>query len=588
MKSWKALPGSIALFAAAGGVAAVAAVAAGSAVTQSWPQWGQNPQHTGAVSTPGQPARALLADVVSDPFTAQERADPFATPDLVVHYQAPLLDGDDVFLELKSGTYTSLATWETQTWNEERLHWEQGALVRKWVFQSDWKPVPWSGGVRGPSWEPVFHAALAGDFIYVPGFGGTVYKLAKDDGALVAHLNPFRSKVDPDTFLTGPITADAGGNIYYGAIKVDPAHPWDGDVVNSWLVKVTAGGAVESATYRSLTPGAPDANDRCFTTFSVRSLPWPPSPGAVPPTERCGAQRVAVNSAPAVAPDGTIYAASVAHLSRGTAYLLAVNPDLTPKWQASLRDRFKDGCNVLIPPNGTPGGCRAGARTGVDPAQNRPGAGWIHEDSTASPVVAPDGSVLFGVFTRYNYLQGHLMKFSSRGEFLAAYPFGWDDTPAIYAHGGSYSVLTKENHYSGIGSYCDDPVLCPSDRTASNPASPEAYFITQLSSRLVPEWRYRNTNTLACSRDAKGRITCVPGHHPAGFEWCINAPAVDGNGVVYANSEDGGLYAIEQGGALRDHLFLVLAVGAAYTPVAIGADGRIYTENDGHLLVVGR
>ncbi len=73
-----------------------------------------------------------------------------------------------------------------------------------------------------------------------------------------------------------------------------------------------------------------------------------------------------------------------------------------------------------------------------------------------------------------------------------------------------------------------------------------------------------------------------------GFEWCINAPVVDSNGVVYANSEDGNIYAIGQGGNLKSNLFLDLALGAAYTPLAIGPDGRVYTENKGTLFVVGQ
>src|SRR6185295_13716908 len=152
---------------------------------------------------------------------------------------------------------------------------------------------------------------------------------------------------------------------------------------------------------------------------------------------------------PAVAalPDGTIYVVSTAQLSSRTAYLVAVNPNLTPKWTASLRDRFNDGCNVLLPANGTPGGCRTGATTGVDPAQNRPGAGRVLDDSTASPVVAPDGSIIYGSYTRYNYAQGHMMHFSSTGQYLNGYEFGWDVTPGIWPHGGTYSVITKDNRY---------------------------------------------------------------------------------------------------------------------------------------------
>ena len=63
--------------------------------------------------------------------------------------------------------------------------------------------------------------------------------------------------------------------------------------------------------------------------------------------------------------------------------------------------------------------------------------------------------------------------------------------------------------------------------------------------------------------------------------------AVDARGVVYVNSEDGHLYAINQGGTLRERLFLQLALGAAYTPLSLGADGKIYTQNAGHLFVVG-
>ncbi|MEA2691973.1 MAG: hypothetical protein QOJ16_1360, partial [Acidobacteriota bacterium] len=158
---------ALALFTAALGVAALAASA------QEWPQWGQNPQHTGAVSTIGQPARHLLQDIVYDPFVQQEQADPLSAPDLLAHFQAPLLDGDNVYMEFKSGTYTSLDHWETQTWNEKRLHWENGALVAKWSFASDWKPAPYSKQPTGPAWEPVFHAVLAGSFIYVPGAGGS-------------------------------------------------------------------------------------------------------------------------------------------------------------------------------------------------------------------------------------------------------------------------------------------------------------------------------------------------------------------------------------------------------------------------------
>jgi hypothetical protein len=81
-------------------------------------------------------------------------------------------------------------------------------------------------------------------------------------------------------------------------------------------------------------------------------------------------------------------------------------------------------------------------------------------------------------------------------------------------------------------------------------------------------------------------VSCVS-DHPAGFEWCVNAPAVDRKGNVFVNSEDGGLYVIRPNGKLRDQLFLDTALGAAYTPLSIAGDGRILTQNNGHLFVVG-
>jgi outer membrane protein assembly factor BamB len=69
-------------------------------------------------------------------------------------------------------------------------------------------------------------------------------------------------------------------------------------------------------------------------------------------------------------------------------------------------------------------------------------------------------------------------------------------------------------------------------------------------------------------------------------------PAVDASGNVYATSEDGNVYVLPPGHtgiftAPAGNLFLNLAIGAAYTPISIGPDGLIYTQNDGHLFVVG-
>jgi hypothetical protein len=564
----------------------------------SWPQWAQNPQHTGFLNVAGQNLNRIVADIVYDPLVPKEqnRND----GDLLAHYQVPLIDAENnVYMESKSGSY-SKGQYSTQTWHQNRFSWVNGALTKVWTFDSDWV----APGSQSDFWEPVYQAVLANGFIYDPGLGGTIFKLNRADGSVVTRINPFDT-LDVNTFTAGPLSADAAGNVYYNVLMVESGGQfYKKDAVDSWLIKVGPDDSVRMVSYSTLNPAAPKRTDLCLGTFATSQLPFPPAADAVPGSIPCGLQRVALNIAPAIAPDGTIYSVTRAHfdgpgIGSRHGFLLAINPNLTLKWAASLRNRFHDGCGVpppqggWLPANGQPGGCRdlgpAGNATilGNDPAQNTPGGGRVLDDSSSTPTVAPDGSVLYGAYTRYNYAQGHLMRFSAAGEFLGAFGFGWDITPAIYMHDGTYSIVIKNNHYGGLGSYCNDPVICPSDRDASNPASPESYFITQLSPALSIEWSFRSTNTLSCTRTAGGAITCVS-DHPHGFEWCVNAPVVDSNGVVYANSEDGNLYAINQGGLLKQNIFQQLALGAAYTPTSLGADGRIYSQNAGHLFVVGQ
>ena len=165
-----------------------------------------------------------------------------------------------------------------------------------------------------------------------------------------------------------------------------------------------------------------------------------------------------------------------------------------------------------------------------------------------------------------------MMKFDSAGNFQGSFDFGWDSTPAVYSHGGTYSILIKDNHYETSGLYCNQiSPICQA-------LPPGPYYITQLDANLKIEWQFQNTT--------------IDVNHPNGYEWCINAPAVDSAGIVYVNSEDGNIYSLAQGNSgvfttPQQKKFLKLAVGAAYTPLSIGADGKIYTQNDGHLLIVG-
>jgi len=557
---------------------------------QFWPQWMQNAQHTGTPPTVGQDLNRILADIVYDQTIPAELT--AGGGNLLVHYQVPLIDGSNVYMEFKSGTINAKnPDFATLNWGENGFQWQNRQLVQVWSYQSDWK----APGNLNDFWEPVFHAVLANGQIYLPGAHGSIIKLNKTTGALIQRISPFGN--DPDTYEAGPITTDSNGNIYYNAVKVtgiSTTHDFYAqDATDSWLVKVASNGSFSVVSYLTLTAGiAPAATDQCLATFSTKELPWPPSPTAVPPTVTCGTQRVALNIAPAIAPDGTVYSITRAHFVSRYPFLVAVNPDLTRKWVSSLREHFHDGCGVpvsaggILPPNGAPGGCREGANLGVDPATNAPGGGRVLDDSSSSPLLARTAPSSTDLIPAYNYAQGHMMKFDGNGNFVTAYIFGWDETPAIFSQGSGFSLVIKDNHYGGVGSYCNVERFCPSDRDATNPASPTQLFITQLDQNLAIQWRFKSTSTQSCTRNADGSITCVS-DHPDGFEWCVNGHSVDQNGVVYANSEDGNLYAINQGGTLKQLLFQQLALGAAYTPTSMGPDGKIYSQNAGHLFVVG-
>jgi hypothetical protein len=489
-----------------------------------WAQWGANPQHTGAVNVAAQGVVHKLADITYDPFVEQEKAENTTLfggeAVLTVHEQAPLTDGNDVYMEKKFGSYTSCNpvgawtggapcgpnAWNSMNWCEARFSWVGGALTQQWGFASDWKPEP-NGSYNGVpgffsagliNWEPVFQPALANGFIYVPGAGGTLWKVDKNTGAAVSHLNPFAGLsgvVATNTYVSGPLTADSSGNIFFNVIQFadpDTGNIWQNDIVNAWLVKIAPDDAASVVTYSSLM-------------------------GAT----ASGSQRPGINVAPAIAADGTLYTSSRGHLSAIASYLISVNTQtMSANWVTTLSSG---------------------------------GAGTIVDEASSSPTALPDGSVAYGVLIDQNFGSGRTLHFDVGGKFLNSYGFGWDETPAVWAHDGTYSLVLKDNTLSGL-------------------------FMTQLDADLNIEWRFQNTT--------------IDDQHPNGYEWCVNMAAIDTSGNVFANSEDGSLYAIQQGhtGVFSTPLgktFLDVSLGAAYTPLSIGLDGRIYTQNNGHLIVVG-
>ena len=225
-------------------------------------------------------------------------------------------------MEFKSGTYNK-NRYSTQTWGETGFEWRSGQLRPIWSFASDWK----APGSQNDFWEPVFRAVLANGFVYVPGAGGTLFKLDENSGAVVSRINPFDS-LDASIIVAGVPTVDTGGHVVYNAIKQFNAGNgvsfYQHDIVDSWLVKVSPDDSTAKVSYSVLvsrTAGnsqpASRPHDLCLTVFSDAELPWPPDPAAVPGSSPCGTMRPALNAARAIGADGTIYVVTRTHLLGG-------------------------------------------------------------------------------------------------------------------------------------------------------------------------------------------------------------------------------------------------------------------------------
>lgn len=511
----------------------------------------------------------IRASTTFDPFTDQEISDATlqeGIPGLTSHSQGPLIIGDDVYSLVKRGVYSQCPPgsngfdqpcgefgWNTQIWAEHLTRWDHGEPVDAWTFDSDWKPVP---GILG-RWEPLFQPVVVGPYIYVPGASGAVHKLDRETGLEVAKIElPDGHAGDPDTYIEGGLAAGPNGAIYYTAAALDPVDPFDNQPRETWMVKVATDDKVTLATYKSIAVGAVGERDACFYRFDFdpnAAPPWPPSPDAVPPVFGCGRLRATVNVTPAVNATMMVTVAR-SHFNPTYSYLVATDLDLRPLWTSDLRDKLNDGCGVLVPLDGTAFNdphmhCRPGSRTGVNPETNQAPAGQANDLSSSSPVIAPDGTVLYGAYTPYNENRGHLFAFDGQGRFLAAYPFGFDITPTIIhgANNSRYGVAIADNLYNE-----------------------QIWRITSLTAPtggdFAINWQYQAGDD--------------------GRDWVQRNLVADADGAVYAVNGDGFVYKLASG-MLLDKVRVGGVQNTASVPAALDAAGRFYTLSLGHLVVVG-
>ncbi len=262
--------------------------------------------------------------------------------------------------------------------------------------------------------------------------------------------------------------------------------------------------------------------------------------------------QVAMGSAPALSNDGKTLYVAVSNGSSG--YLLGLDATtLAPKYKVALKD----------------------------PASGQ--AAWIHNDSTASPTIGPDGDVYFGVLENpfSHNDRGWLLHFSADlATTKTPGSFGWDNTASIvpkalipsYTGPSSYLLMTKYNNYYGLPNSGDGHnkiAIIDPNQTQADPYS-SATVMKDIQTVTGP--------------------TQFPGE-PTGstYEWCINSAVVDAvKGVVIANSEDGHVYRWNLAtNTLTQVMTLNPPVPEAYTMTLIGPDGTVYVINNSTLHAIG-
>jgi hypothetical protein len=384
------------------------------------------------------------------------------------------------------------------------------------------------------SWTPPYGPAISmGSRIYYAGAGGTIYYRDQPDSAQgaigqiafygISIYNNNRGVFAATVQISTPLTADRAGNVFFG-FTVSGSNPAG---LVSGIARISHSGAGNWVSAASLT-GDGSAN------------------------------RIALNCAPALSNDERIvYIGTSSGAEYGTGYLASLNAEtLAPIGHAAL----------------------------LDP---RGGLATVSTNSTAAPMVGPDGDVYFGVLetpccSSHN-ARGWMLHFDSAlTQTKIPGSFGWDDTPSVvpsnavpsYTGSSPYLILTKYNNYvaTGTGDGVNkvailDPLAAMQDEYATTPVTVMKEVITVTGITPRP----------------------ADGFPHATYEWCVNTVAVDpSTKSAIVNSEDGVTYRWNFAtNTLQQSLRLTSGRGEAYTPTVIGTDGTVYAINDAILFAVG-
>lgn len=450
----------------------------------AWLGFGNNAQHVAnsAIATRHLARVRWVAPVDLDPQYTDDG-------ELLVHYGSPAITSNNtVVFPVKQGA-------DGQFRIEARSGTNGGLL---WAYSTSYGEPP-------HDWLPPYSVTVdASNKLYAVDGGGLLDVWDRVDTAQPTRLSYrfYGSTLDPAVIADTPVTVDAAGNAYFGFL-LNGASTLPG----GGIARVSAAGA---GTWVSASTISGDAS----------------------------VTQAAMNSAPALSPDGGTLYVAVDSSDHPNGYLVALD-------SATLAIKAR----VLL----------------VDPVTGDPAT--VDDNATSSPAIGPDGDVYLGVIESAPGAHG------SRGWLLHFNPdlstsftpggFGWDDTASVvpasmvasYTGPSKYLVMTKYNDYAGGVNRL--AVLDPHDSQADDIST----------ARVMKE------------------VLVIEGPR----EFCVNTAAVDpATKSILVGNEDGNLYRWDlSSNTFTERLSLTPGVGEAYTPTAVGADGAVYAISNAVLFSIG-
>jgi hypothetical protein len=394
------------------------------------------------------------------------------------------------------------------------------------------------------SYQPGLAVNSVDTRLYYPGNGGTIYYIDNPDstshGAPVqqvfyttlANYQANAAAFNSSVFINTPITSDSSGNVFFG-FRVQGTAPAPLSTTQSGFARIDPSG---NAIYVLAGNAANDAN----------------------------IGEDSHNSAPALSNDqSTLYVVVKGASTDTYGYLLGLN-------STTLATKF----SVFL----------------KDPRSNNANNAQMLDDSTASPMVGPDGDVYFGIMGNpFNGSRGFMLHFS--GDLTVEKTpggFGWDNTAAIvpasmvpsYTGTSSYLLFTKYNNYADGGSDNGDGI----NRIALlDPNATEVDAHASSNGMLIMR---EVLTVIGPTADAELRTASFP---HAIREWCINTAAVNpATNSVFSPSEDGRTYRWNLAtNSLTEWVQLGAGIGEPYVPTVIGPDGTVFTLNGGTMWALG-